>query len=464
MDSHETDRTGTPQACAPCPAQDGPFNAGTAGILRRTRRRRFPLPSHVEGLLWRLGPDGERPPGIAVLRAYTRHYLVAVLTILGRELHLDDSTPAMIHRRHPARAGLAGRAGRVPLAPIKLDVLGGKADPFAGLPVIIEVCGPQEIHAIGVATFDEECGVQKTGVHDMGPRQEAPLVRSGVALEGRRAIGRRADGGFNLSDQVRQVVFAGFRAMPLVTQSLGGVLARVMGCRIGRGAGARHCRGMSSASRQCSWVPSHQELCIHTRIGWQRRAPRAAMTGHPRDHQRRAPPSHRASRSASGRHGARAWSGADHPRPASLTAITCVAKSAMLWRSTTCGRLSTENTLLEELAQHLQDVAAELRPIIRQEYAVVRPCDLARQPSRPTPLFVKHVPRTTMHGLGIASLLPREAGDAFSKTATDQPHIREAMIGSPEGQVRDHRRTVAGKPGDPRDAGGVQRFDPRHRW
>jgi hypothetical protein len=40
------------------------------------------------------------------------------------------------------------------LSPINLEMLGDKAGPFGGSPVIVEACGPQQIHALSVATLD----------------------------------------------------------------------------------------------------------------------------------------------------------------------------------------------------------------------------------------------------------------------------------------------------------------------
>ena len=45
--------------------------------------------------------------------------------------------------------------------------------------------------------------------------------------------------------------------------------------------------------------------------------------------------------------------------------------------------------------------------------SVRRPRQLARHRCRPTLLFVKNVPRLTIYGHEIASMLPRELGDAF---------------------------------------------------
>ena len=70
MDPCEAHVTGAPQACAPCPARDGAFNPSTAGILRLKRVCRFPLLGRLEGLILRLGPDGEHPPGVALRGAY----------------------------------------------------------------------------------------------------------------------------------------------------------------------------------------------------------------------------------------------------------------------------------------------------------------------------------------------------------------------------------------------------------
>jgi hypothetical protein len=55
------------------------------------------------------------------------------------------------------------------MVPIDLEVLGIKAGSLACLPVIIETRGPEQIHAVVLLTLDERFGVQKAGVHDLGP-------------------------------------------------------------------------------------------------------------------------------------------------------------------------------------------------------------------------------------------------------------------------------------------------------
>jgi hypothetical protein len=59
-------------------------------------------------------------------------------------------------------------------------------------------------------------------------------------------------------------------------------------------------------------------------------------------------------------------------RPARLTVSSRLAKLSKSRRFMTCGRLYFCETLLEGLAQHLQDMAAALRQLIQQEHAVVR--------------------------------------------------------------------------------------------
>ena len=54
-----------------------------------------------------------------------------------------------------------------------------------------------------------------------------------------------------------------------------------------------------------------------------------------------------------------------------------MANSAKSLKSRTCGRLYSCDTLIEGLAQDLQDVAAELRQLIQEEYPVVRQRHLA---------------------------------------------------------------------------------------
>jgi hypothetical protein len=50
-------------------------------------------------------------------------------------------------------------------------VLGGKAGPWAGLPVIVKARGPQQIHALVGRPLAQECGVQEAGIHAMRTRQ-----------------------------------------------------------------------------------------------------------------------------------------------------------------------------------------------------------------------------------------------------------------------------------------------------
>ena len=102
--------------------------------------------------------------------------MVAVPTILSRKFHLHDGIPAVIHDCRPANTGLTGWLGRVLLGPIDLEMLDVKTGPLAGLPVTVSGRGPQQSHAVVIPTLDQECSVQKTGVHDRGPRQEVPLL------------------------------------------------------------------------------------------------------------------------------------------------------------------------------------------------------------------------------------------------------------------------------------------------
>jgi hypothetical protein len=71
--------------------------------------------------------------------------------------------------------------------------------------------------------------------------------------------------------------------------------------------------------------------------------------------------------------------GGYYPLPRSLTAINRPANSARLLRSRTCGRLYAYDALLEGLAQHLEDMAAELRQLIQKEDTVVGQQHLPRQ-------------------------------------------------------------------------------------
>jgi hypothetical protein len=101
------------------------------------------------------------------------------------------------------------------------------------------------------------------------------------------------------------------------------------------------------------------------------------------------------------------------------------ARPASAVRSTTCGRLSLENTLLERLAQDLEDMAAALGPCIQAAHAVVGQRRLAR---------------------------PRPVAPA------DQPSVRDGVVGG-SARARGESDAVAGAAGDARDAGGIDRCD-----
>jgi hypothetical protein len=220
------------QAPAAGRARHRPFAAGPAGILRLQCLRGFPLPGRLEGLRRRLGPDGERAPGGARLRADALGDVVAAPAIAARARHLEDRIPAILKSRRPTETGLAGGTGRVLLAPRNLKVWGIKAMPGPGLPVRVETGGPQEVHAIVLQTLDPPLGVQQAGVHARAAGQPVPLRQRRVALGCGGAIGRWADGGLDRRAQGREVIGTGLRALPFVAHPWGRVLARIVGVRI----------------------------------------------------------------------------------------------------------------------------------------------------------------------------------------------------------------------------------------
>jgi hypothetical protein len=83
MHPDTADVAGAAQACAPGPARDRPFDPGAARIVRLKRVCRFTLPGCLSGVIWPLGPDGERPPWVALLSAHTWRELGAAPAVLG---------------------------------------------------------------------------------------------------------------------------------------------------------------------------------------------------------------------------------------------------------------------------------------------------------------------------------------------------------------------------------------------
>jgi hypothetical protein len=61
-----------------------------------------------------------------------------------------------------------------------------------------------------------------------------------------------------------------------------------------------------------------------------------------------------------------------------LEVVSRAAKAANAWRSRTLAKLYVSDTLLEQLVQDLQDVAAELRELIEKHKTMVRQPHLAR--------------------------------------------------------------------------------------
>ena len=125
------------------------------------------MPGRLERLVWWLRPDGERPPGVTLLRADALGDVVAAPTIVARALPLDDRLPAVIHGGCPADPRLARRTAGLGRVPIELARLGVTAGALAGVPVIVEARGAQQVHALVVPTVHEQVGVQDAGVHHM---------------------------------------------------------------------------------------------------------------------------------------------------------------------------------------------------------------------------------------------------------------------------------------------------------
>lgn len=143
MDPGQAHIAGASQACTPHPTGYSAFDPCAARIRRLQGACGLPLAGGLEGLILWLRSDAEGPPRVALGRPDTVRDLVAAPTVLGRELHLDDWIPTIIYRWCPAGTGLARRAGGLLLVPIDLEVLGIKAGPLTGLPVIIKARGAE---------------------------------------------------------------------------------------------------------------------------------------------------------------------------------------------------------------------------------------------------------------------------------------------------------------------------------
>jgi hypothetical protein len=122
--------------------------------------------------------------------------------------------------------------------------------------------------------------------------------------------------------------------------------------------------------------------------------------------------------------------GGSWTRPDRLAVSSRLAMLTKSFGFMTCGRLYVYETLLERLAQDLQDVAAELRLLIQKENPVVRQ---------------RHV------------AWPRHLAPA------DQPDVRDGVMGGAKRASRHQRGAVAGEAGNTMDACGLNGFGQGHR-
>jgi hypothetical protein len=122
--------------------------------------------------------------------------------------------------------------------------------------------------------------------------------------------------------------------------------------------------------------------------------------------------------------------GGYRPQPECFTAITRRANSAKVLGFRTPAKLYVYETILERLAQDLQDMAAELGPCIQEEHAIVGQRHFTRH---------RHV------------------------APADQPRIRDGVVGRAKRAGRDPRRAVAGEARDAVDTRGLNRLGEGHR-
>jgi hypothetical protein len=117
------------------------------------------------------------------------------------------------------------------------------------------------------------------------------------------------------------------------------------------------------------------------------------------------------------------------PQTEPLTLSSRAAQVARRLRSSTPAKLYVYETILERLAQDLQDMAAELGQFIQEEHTIVGQRHFARH---------RHV------------------------AAADQPRIRDGMMGRATRAGRDQRHTVAGEAGDAAGACALKGFGESH--
>ena len=98
------------------------------------------------------------------------------LTVLHRELDLDDLVLAVIDSWRPTDTGVALGTGGLLSLPVDVKLACGKAGLLLGLPFDIGVCGADQAKAIILLASVQQLGIDIAGIDDMLVEQQVLLL------------------------------------------------------------------------------------------------------------------------------------------------------------------------------------------------------------------------------------------------------------------------------------------------
>jgi hypothetical protein len=140
----------------------------------------------------------------------------ADLTIFRGEFNLDDLVGSVIDSWGPTTARVSLWAGSLLVFPIDEKVISIEACLLIGLPLMVPASWTHQSDLEDLLALDQQFGIDIAGIHNMLFWQQVFVLEGFMDERRSRIIGNRGRGGFHVRDQMRLVLFTGFRQMDFV--------------------------------------------------------------------------------------------------------------------------------------------------------------------------------------------------------------------------------------------------------
>ena len=212
--------------------RDRPFHAGPGRILRLERRRLLRVTSRLQGLVGRLGADGQPSPSVGRRRAVRPKSAVSAGGSWEGDGH--DRGAMVVLAAAPVLTVLSGGTDGLFGCPVDLEVTGREAPRRLGLPTGIERHRPDDLDPLVLAR-DQVVRIGIARIDQVHPWQEIPAGQG--LLNDRQlglvGVGRRCR--LHIGNQVRGIRLTGFGDLDGVADPLPAPLGAVAGLHVIRG-------------------------------------------------------------------------------------------------------------------------------------------------------------------------------------------------------------------------------------